>query len=124
MSNDSKSQDDVILEEIKTLIDFDDISEKGERLEKKLKIWVKHAEQAICLYVGIDKLPELLTGTVVEMAQAKFVKLGYEGTTSANEEGLVFTWSASDLEPYKDELDQFKKRLPGADDYGWAVTVD
>ncbi|WKF70465.1 hypothetical protein QYM39_06025 [Pediococcus pentosaceus] len=123
--NEKPTVDELIVEDIKVLIDFDESDDSvfSKNLGKKLSIWVKNASRSICIYCGIDSLPEVLSGVVTEMAQAKFVKLGYEGTTASSEEGLSFTWSSSDLEPFKDVLDGYKKNLPNADDYGGVVTV-
>lgn len=97
---------------------------ENDKLDNRLKIYIHQAIQEVELYIGEFILPEILTGIITQMAQAKFTKAGAEGTTATSEEGLSYTFSANDLTPFLPSLDGYMKNKRGVKDIGRVVTFD
>ena len=119
MAEKVKPIEDIILNDFKVSKGIEDNS-----LDERLKIYIKQAIQEVELYIGKDSLPDILSGVITQMAEAKFVKSGSEGTTSSSEEGLSYSFSENDLTPFFPVLNRYLDNLKGSDDMGRIATFD
>lgn len=99
-----------------------DITDK--KMDAKLKIYIHQAVQEVELYIGQFQLPEILSGIITQMAEAKFTKAGAEGTTATSEEGLSYSFNVNDLTPFLPSLDGYVKSQQGVKNIGRVVSFD
>lgn len=76
-------------------------------LDNVLEDYVDIAMEEIQTYIGLDGLPNSLAWVAVEIAVAKNVKRGNEGTTQSEEEGLTRYFNEADLTPFTATLDRW-----------------
>lgn len=108
-----------ILNDFKALKGIEDT-----KLDARLNIYIRQAIQEVELYIGQDSLPTILSGVITQMAEAKFVKSGSEGTTSSSEEGLSYSFNENDLKPFLPVLNRYLDNLKGNDNRGRIVTFN
>lgn len=108
-----------ILDDVKTITEISDDS-----TTKKLRIYIRNATHEIELFLGINNIDERLADIVQQMAVAKYRKEMFEGTTAASEEGLSFTYSDSDLTPFKEMLIRWQETQQAKEKYGKVMTFD
>lgn len=100
--------------------------ELDEPTRKRVEVYVKHAKQAIMVYIGPyvaddSVFPEGLEYLVAQMVLAKYNKFHNEGMTSVSEEGLTLTFRPSDLDGYTKDLQSWIDQQPGSDTMGEIV---
>lgn len=108
-----------ILDDVKTITGISDDS-----TTKKLRIYIRNATHEIELFLGINNIDERLADIVQQMTVAKYRKEMFEGTTAASEEGLSFTYSDSDLTPFKEMLIRWQETQQAKEKYGKVMTFD
>ena len=97
---------------------------KDNSMDNIFKIYIRQATQEVELYIGQDTLPNILSGVITQMAEAKFTKAGSEGTTSSSEEGLSYSFNDNDLKPFFPVLNRYIDNLRGSVGRGRIVTFN
>lgn len=92
---------DRLFEKVKVRIDYDPM------LDDKIKAYIQTGVDEVNTYIDEDTLPPKLEWIVVEIAVAKNVKAGSEGTTSSSEEGLSRAFDTNDLQPFLELLNRY-----------------
>jgi hypothetical protein len=110
---------ETILKDVKTITGVAD-----DATIDKLIIYIRNATHEIELFLGIDSIDDRLADIVQQMAVAKYRKEMFEGTKAASEEGLSFTYSDSDLDPFKEMLTRWQSSQQVKERHGGVMTFD
>ena len=93
------------LERIKIILGIDDDDDTKDAL---LTILLENAMNALCVYLGVDTLPNSLKYIAQELTVSRYNKIGAEGISTEKIGELSTTYSVNDLGRYKDILKMYK----------------
>lgn len=91
------------LDNIKILLGLED-DEKDE----VLTILLTNAISTLCVYLGVQQLPQELNFVAEQLAVIKFNKLGSEGISTEKIDVLSTTYQQDELASFKAILDNYK----------------
>lgn len=91
---------DAIVQEVKESLEISSSDKDG-----LIKSIVKRCMQPILNYIKESTVPSELEYIVVEMALARYNKLGSEGITNESIDGVSYSYSNDILDGYRDDLD-------------------
>lgn len=92
-----------MLEQIKTLLGFADDSSRDDLLNTIINI----VSARLKLLIGGIEPPEELEHIIVEVAVARFNKIGSEGLSSHSVEGESLSFTNDDFADFSDEIQAF-----------------
>ena len=92
------------LERIKIILGIDDDDTK----DALLTILLENAINTLCVYLGVDALPNSLKYIAQELTVSRYNKIGAEGISTEKIGELSTTYSVNDLGRYKDILKMYK----------------
>lgn len=92
------------LERIKIILGIDDDDTK----DALLTILLENAINTLCVYLGVDTLPNSLNYIAQELTVSRYNKIGAEGISTEKIGELSTTYSVNDLGRYKDILKMYK----------------
>lgn len=79
------------------------LSDVEDDVKEKVQTIIDLTEQRLELMLG-TAVPSALSYIVVEVAIARFNRIGSEGTSHHSVQGEAMTWADDDFEPYKDDI--------------------
>lgn len=91
------------LERIKIILGIEDDSK-----DALLTILLENAINALCVYLGVDVLPNNLAYIAQELVVSRYNKIGAEGISTEKIGEISTTYSVNDLNRYKDILNVYK----------------
>lgn len=99
---------DVKVQELLTTIKLDKGIE-GNDLDQLLSNFIKQASDMVCLFVGVDDLPQQLEVIVIRITEAHYVQsmTDADGTKSYSEEGASWAFQDNELDPYIPLLERY-----------------
>lgn len=90
-----------MLEKLKLMLGLTDADESTTaRLEQIIDI----VSQRLCILLSSDTVPAALEYIVVEVAIARYNRIGSEGVKSHTVQGESMNWDEADFAPYLDEI--------------------
>lgn len=92
-----------MLETLKMLLGFTDDSSRDDLLATIINL----ATARLKLKIGGIEPPEELEHIIVELAIARFNRIGSEGLSSHSVEGESLSFTENDLAPFSDEIQAF-----------------
>ena len=92
------------LERIKIILGIDDDDTK----DALLTILLENAINTLCVYLGVDTLPNSLKYIAQELTVSRYRKIGAEGVSTQKIDEISTTYSVDDLSRYKSILDVYK----------------
>lgn len=92
------------LERIKIILGIDDDDTK----DALLTILLENAINTLCVYLGVDTLPNSLNYIAQELTVSRYNKIGAEGISTEKIGEISTTYSVNDLNRYKDILNVYK----------------
>lgn len=97
-----------LLENIKIILNLDENDFRDK--EPLLDVLLNNAMNTIIVYLGIkdNKFPEALNFIAIELAVARYRKIGAEGISTEKIDEISTTYSINDLNRYKDVLNIYK----------------
>ncbi|MCV2499572.1 phage head-tail connector protein [Melissococcus plutonius] len=97
--------DKTIVEDIKTLFNND--------IDKKLEVIERRTKARLCMILGTEIVPDELDHISYEVTLKRFNRIGQEGMTSYNQEGLSMAFPESDFAEYMEEIAKYKDKDKG-----------
>lgn len=91
-----------MLENLKTLLGIE-----GSDIDAKLNLIIANTSARLKLLLGGIEPPEEMKHIVLEVAVARFNRIGSEGMTSHSVEGESANYGADDFGPYMDEIQAY-----------------
>ena len=79
------------------------LSNATDEIKDKVQTILDMTEQRLSLMLGMA-VPSVLSYIVVEVAIARYNRIGSEGVTSHSVQGETMTWADDDFDPYKDDI--------------------
>lgn len=79
-----------------------------------LNLLIEMAQGRLLLLIGADTLPVSLEHIVIDVALARFNRIGSEGLTSHTVEGETQTFSDDDFEAYADDIQTYNAAHGGS----------
>lgn len=98
-----------MLEQVKLILGLSDSNEKDELIETIIDI----VEKPVLLYINELELPLELHFIVMELAVARYNRLGSEGLTSEKIDVISNTYQADTLSPYYAILNEYNRNKGG-----------
>lgn len=98
-----------MLEKIKLLLGLD-----GNELDEQLELILANTGERLKLLLGgVSEIPEALAYIVVEVAVARFNRIGSEGMSSHSVEGESISFSDDDFAGYKADIEAYLDEQSG-----------
>ena len=98
-----------MLEKIKLLLGLD-----GNELDEQLELILSNTGERLKLLLGgVSEIPEALAYIVVEVAVARFNRIGSEGMSSHSVEGESISFSDDDFAGYKADIEAYLDEQSG-----------
>lgn len=92
-----------MLEQLKLMLGL--TGELDTDTEARLEAIIEMVTQRLCILLSVEQLPTELEYIVVEVAIARYNRIGSEGTRSHTVQGESMNWdSDDDFAPYLDEI--------------------
>ena len=91
-----------MLENLKTLLGIE-----GNDIDAKLNLIIANTTARLKLLLGGIEPPEEMDSIVLEVAIARFNRIGSEGMTSHSVEGESTNYGNDDFKPYMDEIQAY-----------------
>lgn len=98
-----------MLDKIKLLLGMD-----GNELDEQLELILSNTGERLKLLLGgVSEIPEALAYIVVEVAVARFNRIGSEGMSSHSVEGESISFSDDDFAGYKADIEAYLDEQSG-----------
>lgn len=99
-----------MLEQVKLLLGMSSSTDKDELIESIIDI----VEKPVLLYVNEPEVPIELQFIVIELAVARYNRLGSEGLSAEKIDVISNTYESDILKPYYGTLNEYNNRHKGA----------
>lgn len=91
-----------VSEEVKTLL--------SGTVEERLTTIEKRTKERLTSLLGASDLPKEFESILYEVTLKRFNRIGQEGMTSFDQEGLKMTFPESDFSEYNQEIEAYKRK--------------
>ncbi|EPH97866.1 hypothetical protein D922_00061 [Enterococcus faecalis 06-MB-DW-09] len=79
-------------------------------VEEKLAVIEKRTKERLTALLGASDLPKEFESVLYEVTLKRFNRIGQEGMTSFDQEGLKMTFPESDFAEYDREIEAYKRK--------------